>query len=222
MNETLLLIQCAVIGFSIALPVGPVAVLCIRRTLVGGLLPGISTGLGATAADTIYGAVAVFGIGFVSDFIHRHQLEAEIIGAVILIGMGIYYVRHRPPSVGDPVAADREHRIVTDLRYMLSSFAITLFNPLTLGAFAAVLAASGVGSDIKGQAQAFVAIAGVAIGAGSWWLALTIISQALRRFVSQSSLQWLNWITGGTLILIGCLIGLSIVLPPDIIPWKLL
>jgi threonine/homoserine/homoserine lactone efflux protein len=220
LNETLLLIQCAIIGFSIALPVGPVAVLCIRRTLVGGLLPGISTGLGATAADTIYGAVAVFGIGFVSDFIHRNQLEAEIFGAVILIGMGIYYVRHRPPSVGDPVADDREHRIVTDLRYMVSSFAITLFNPLTLGAFAAVLAASGVGSSIHGKAQAFVAIAGVAIGAGSWWLLLTIISQALRRFVSQSSLQWLNWITGGTLIAVGCLIAISIVLPEGTLPWK--
>jgi len=220
-NETLLLIQCAVIGFSIALPVGPVAVLCIRRTLVGGLLPGIATGLGATAADTIYGAVALFGIGFVSDFIHRHQLEAEIVGAVILIGMGLYYVRHRPPSVGDPVAADREHRVATDLRYMISSFAITLFNPLTLGAFAAVLAASGIGSQIENTAHAMIGIAGVAIGAGSWWLLLTVISQALRRFISQSSLQWLNWITGGTLIAIGALIALSIVLPAGTLPWKL-
>jgi threonine/homoserine/homoserine lactone efflux protein len=135
--------------------------------------------------------------------------------------MGLYYVRHRPPSVGDPVAADREHRVMTDLRYMISSFFITLFNPLTLGAFAAVLAASGVASNIQGQAQAFVAIAGVAIGAGSWWLLLTIISQALRRFVSQSSLQWLNWVTGGTLILVGCLIAVSIVLPPGTLPWKL-
>ena len=220
MNETLLLIQCAVIGFSIALPVGPVAVLCIRRTLVGGLLPGISTGIGATAADTIYGAVAVFGIGFISEFIDRHQLEAEIVGAVILIGMGAYYVRHRPPSVGDPVAADREHRILTDLRYMLSSFAITLFNPLTLGAFAAVLAASGVGSNIHSKADAFVSIAGVAIGAASWWLLLTVVAQALRRFVSQSSLQWLNWITGGTLIAIGGLIAVSIMLPPGTLPWR--
>lgn len=220
MDETLLLIKCAVIGFSIALPVGPVAVLCIRRTLVGGLLPGISTGLGATAADTIFGAVAVFGIGFVSDFIHRHQLEAEIVGATILIGMGIYYVRHRPPSVGDPVADDREHRILTDLRYMISSFAITLFNPLTLGAFAAVLAASGVGASIENRPQAFLAIAGVAIGAASWWLFLTVISQALRRFVSASSLQWLNWITGGVLIVIGALIALSIVLPAGTLPWK--
>ena len=221
MDETLLLIQCAVIGFSIALPVGPVAVLCIRRTLVGGLLPGLSTGLGATAADTIFGAVAVFGIGYVADFIHRHQLEAEIIGATLLIGMGLYYVRHRPPSVGDPVADDREHRILTDLRYMVSSFAITLFNPLTLGAFAAVLAASGVGASIENRPQAFLAIGGVAIGAGSWWFFLTVLSQALRRFVSHSSLQWLNWITGGVLIAIGCLIAVSIVLPPGTLPWKL-
>ena len=221
MDETLLLIQCAVIGFSIALPVGPVAVLCIRRTLVGGLLPGLSTGLGATAADTVFGAIAVFGIGYVADFIHRHQLEAEIIGATLLIGMGLYYVRHRPPSVGDPVADDREHRILTDLRYMVSSFAITLFNPLTLGAFAAVLAASGVGASIENRPQAFLAIAGVAIGAASWWFFLTVLSQALRRFVSHSSLQWLNWITGGVLIAIGCLIALSIVLPPGTLPWKL-
>ena len=220
MNETLLLIQCAVVGFSIALPVGPVAVLCIRRTLTGGLLPGVSTGIGATAADTIYGAVAVFGLGFVAEFIQRHQLLVEIIGVAILLVIGVYYLRHRPPSVGDPVADDREHRILTDLRYMVSSFAITMFNPLTLGAFAAVLAASGIGSNIEDSTQAFIAIAGVAIGAASWWLLLTIISQALRRFVSQSSLQWLNWITGGVLIAIGLVIAVAIVLPPGTLPWK--
>lgn len=220
MNETMLLIQCAVIGFSIALPVGPVAVLCIRRTLVGGLLPGVATGLGATTADTIFGAVALFGIGFVAEFIQRYQTEAEILGAVILIGMGVYYVRHRPPSVGDPVADDREHRLLTALRYLLSSFAITMFNPLTLGAFAAVLAASGVGSTVENKAQAVLGIAGVAIGAGSWWLLLTVLAQALRRFITHSSLRWLNWITGGVLILIGSLVALGVVLPPGSLPWK--
>jgi len=58
-----------------------------------------------------------------------------------------------------------------------------------------------------------LAIAGVAIGAAAWWLLLTVLSQALRRFVSQSSLQWLNWITGGLLLVLGCLILVSLALP---------
>jgi len=212
-NATLILIQCAIIGFSIALPVGPVAVLCIRRTLGAGPLGGLATGIGATVADTIFGGIAVFGITFVADFIHRNEFIVQLIGAALLIGMGVYYVGHRPPNVGDPVATDREHKAMTIVRFLVSSFFITLFNPLTLGAFAAVFAASGVGAQISDSTTAVLAIAGVAIGAAAWWLLLTVLSQALRRFVSHSSLQWLNWITGGLLLVLGCLILVSLALP---------
>ncbi len=210
MTATLILIQCAIIGFSIALPVGPVAVLCIRRTLGAGPLGGLATGIGATVADTIFGAIAVFGITFVVEFIHRNEFIVQLIGAALLIAMGVYYVGHRPPSIGDPVATDREHKTMTIVRFLVSSFFITLFNPLTLGAFAAVFAASGVGAQITDSTVAILAIAGVALGAAGWWL---VLAQALRRFVSNSSLQWLNWITGGLLLVLGCLILVSLALP---------
>ena len=213
MNATWILIQCAIIGFSIALPVGPVAVLCIRRTLGAGPLGGLATGIGATVADTIFGAIAVFGITFVADFINRNEFIVQLIGAALLIAMGVYYAGHRPPSIGDPVATDREHKSATIVRFLVSSFFITLFNPLTLGAFAAVFAASGVGSQITDNPTAILAIAGVALGAAGWWLLLTVLAQALRRYVSQSSLQWLNWITGGLLLVLGCLILVSLALP---------
>lgn len=213
MNETLLLIQSAIIGFSIALPVGPVAILCIRRTIASGIIAGYATGLGATLADTVFGAIAIFGISYIAEFLHEHENAVRAVGAAILIGMGVYYVRHRPPNVGDPVAADVQHRFATVLRFFLSSLAITMFNPLTIGAFAAVFAASGVGREVTTNTQAAIAIAGVAIGAAGWWFLLCSASQAMRRFFSHSSLQWLNWISGGILIVLGLFIVASFLVP---------
>lgn len=218
MNETLLLIQCAVIGFSVALPVGPVAILCIRRTIANGQIAGYVTGIGATLADVIYGAIAVYGVAFVADFLLEHQKVARIVGAVILIVMGWYYIGHRPPNVGDPVAADREHRITTLLRFFASAFAITLFNPLTIGAFAAVFAAAGISAKVDTHARALIAIAGCGIGAAAWWFLLCVASQAARRFFSQNSLQWLNWVSGGLLLALGVLIAASLVVPVSWLP----
>lgn len=218
MTETLLLIQCAVIGFSIALPVGPVAILCIRRTLGSGLFAGLATGIGAAVADTIFGGIAIFGLTFVADFIDRNTFLVQLVGGCLLLGMGIYYVSHRPPNVGDPVATDREHKVLTIGRFLLSSFVITLFNPLTLGAFAAVFAASGVGAKVDSHPLAVLAMAGVAMGAAAWWLVLTVLAQSLRRFISHSSLQWLNWVTGGTLIALGGFILVSLALPRGMLP----
>ena len=219
MNETLLLIQCAVIGFSIALPVGPVAILCIRRTIANGIIAGYATGIGATLADTIYGAIAVYGVAFVADFLLEHQKGARIVGAAILIGMGIYYVRHRTPNVGDPVADDREHQITTLLRFFFSAFAITLFNPLTIGAFAAVFAAAGISAMVDTYARSMIAIAGCAIGAAAWWFLLCMVSQAARRYFSGNSLQWLNWVSGGLLLMLGAFIATSLVVPTSWLPF---
>lgn len=219
MNETLLLIQTAVIGFSIALPVGPVAILCIRRTIASGIIAGYATGIGATLADVIYGAIAVYGVAFVADFLLEYQKEARIVGAVILVVMGVYYVRHRTPNVGDPVAADREHQISTLLRFFFSAFAITLFNPLTIGAFAAVFAAAGISANVGTHARAMIAIAGCGIGAAAWWFLLCMLSQSMRRYFSHNSLQWLNWVSGGLLLVLGALIAVSLIVPPQWLPY---
>ena len=127
-----LAIEGAVIGFLIAVPVGPAAVLCIRRSITVGAVAGYMTGIGAALGDSVFGAVAAFGLSFVEQFVTDHEGWLLALGGIGLCVMGWTTMRHRPRTVGDPVADDSEHRVSTQFQYASSSFFITVFNPLTV------------------------------------------------------------------------------------------
>lgn len=209
-----LLIQGAVIGFLIALPVGPAAILCIRRTVTVGVVAGIVTGIGATLGDAIFGAIAAFGLTFIAEFIARHEFWIRAGGGLFLCAMGWSAVTHQPRSIGDPVARDPEHRFVTSLRYAASSFLITAFNPITIMAFGAVFAAQGLSDVGKSAVAALILIGGVSAGALAWWALLCAVAFAFRRSFSTAGLVWLNRISGGALLLFGVAALVSL-LPVD-------
>src|SRR6516225_3070667 len=131
-NPMMLAVEGTVIGFVIAVPVGPAAALCIRRSITVGATAGFMTGIGAALGDAVFGAVAAFGLSFVQHFVTAHQSWLLGIGGIGLVIMGWTTMRHRPRTVGDPVADDRDHRVATHLHYATSSFVITVFNPLTV------------------------------------------------------------------------------------------
>lgn len=214
LHPVALAIEGAIIGFLIALPVGPAAILCIRRTIAAGAFAGYATGLGAALGDVVFGAVAVFGLSFVAEFISRYEFWIRAFGGVFLCAMGVSYLRHRPRSVGDPVALDRERRLATYVRYCSSSFFITVFNPITVMAFAAVFAGRGL-SDVGSDAtEATILIAAVFAGALAWWLLLCMVALVLRRRFSEAGLVWLNRVSGGALLLFGIAAFVSL-LPID-------
>ena len=141
-NPIVLAIEGTVIGFLIALPVGPAAALCIRRSITVGAVAGYLTGIGAALGDAVFGAVAAFGLSFVEDFVTRREAWLRGVGGLVLVIMGWATMRHRLRTVGDPVADDREHQVATHFHYATSSFFITVFNPLTVMAFGAAFAAA--------------------------------------------------------------------------------
>ena len=103
MEPFIFFIKGIVVGFAVAAPVGPVAVLCIRRTLANGLISGFATGIGAAVADMFYGAVAALGIGFVADLLAEHQIGFRILGGVVLVFMAARMLRASPrEQKGDP------------------------------------------------------------------------------------------------------------------------
>lgn len=211
-----LAIEGAVIGFVIALPVGPAAALCIRRAITVGAVAGYLTGVGAALGDAVFGAVAAFGLSFVETFVARHEAWLRGIGGVILVAMGLLTMRHRTPTVGDPVADDLEHRIATHFHYTTSSFFITVFNPLTVMAFGAAFAGrnlAGVGSSLP---DAGLLVAGVFSGALAWWAILCSVAAALRTQFSRSGMRWLNRISGGIILAFG-VVALVSLLP---LPWR--
>jgi len=214
-NPLMLLIEGSAIGFLIAVPVGPAAALCIRRSITVGALAGYLTGVGAAAGDAVFGAVAAFGLSFVVEFVTNNEAWLRGIGGLVLVVMGAATMRHRPRSIGDPVADDREHRIATHFHFATSSFFITVFNPLTVMAFGAAFAGrnlAGVGGSLP---DAALLVGGVFCGALAWWGVLCTAAVAMRARFTGTGLRWLNRITGLVILTFG-IVALVSLLP---LPW---
>src|SRR6266851_6240370 len=215
-NPISLAIEGAAIGFLIAVPVGPAAALCIRRTITVGAVAGYMTGIGAALGDAVFGAVAAFGLSFVEEFVIKREAWLLAIGGIGLVIMGWTTMRHRPRTVGDPVADDREHRVATHFHYASSSFFITVFNPVTVMAFGAAFASrnlAGVGASLP---DAALLVGAVFCGALTWWTIICAASVSLRARFTGTGLLWLNRISGAIILGFG-LVALISLLP---LPWK--
>ncbi|HEX2887949.1 LysE family translocator [Vineibacter terrae] len=192
-------IEGAVIGFLIALPIGPAGILCIQRAISHGPIAGYATGIGAAIGDAVFGGMAAFGLSFVAEFIEHYEVGIRAIGGALLMWMGWSYYKHRPRTIGDPVAADRAHPYWTYLHYLSSSFFITIFNPITVMAFGAVFAGRGLSNVGSDMLAATILIAGVLLGALGWWATLVLISSAARGWFVGGGLIWLNRVSGAAL-----------------------
>src|SRR5262249_44306514 len=179
-NPIGLAIEGFAIGFFIAVPVGPAAALCIRRSITVGAMAGYMTGIGAALGDAVFGAVAAFGLSIVQEFVARRESWLLAIGGMGLVVMGWMTIRQRPRTVRHPVRNDRDHPVATHSHYASSSFFITVFNPVTVMAFGAAFAGrnlAGVGASL---ADASLLVAAVFCGALAWWTIVCFGSAALR------------------------------------------
>src|SRR5512141_3127532 len=163
-----LLIKGFVIGFAIAAPVGPIGVLCIRRTLAEGRAIGFISGLGAATADMSYGAIAAFGLTAVQDLLVRQQLWLHVIGGLFLVYLGVRTFITLPaerPAPGQ--AADGW------LSAYLSTLGLTLTNPATIVSFTVIFAGLRLGESDGSYLSALSIVLGVLFGSAAWWLTLS-------------------------------------------------
>jgi len=178
------------IGFSIAAPVGPIGVLCIRRTLDKGRASGLVSGLGAATADAIYGCIAGFGLVFISNFLVSQQVWLRLIGGVFLCYLGLKTLLAKP---GEQAALGKRNGLVYSYA---STFFLTLTNPMTIISFAAIFAGLGLASTGGNYVSAGVLVLGVFIGSALWWLILSSGVGVLRVKFNPHGLQWVNRISG--------------------------
>lgn len=178
----ILLLEGAVVGFGIAVPVGPVALLSIQRTLHQGAWVGFIVGLAAASADTVYGAVAAFSLAYISDFLIEHQQVLRLVGGLFLIAFGVFILTNKR----EPHAA----RVSTAglVGTFVSSFVITLANPVTALSFIAIFASLGLAQSASTNLQASALVAGVFLGAASWWFTLSAGAALLRHRVTPRGL----------------------------------
>ncbi|MBY0292408.1 MAG: LysE family transporter [Alphaproteobacteria bacterium] len=193
------------VGFIIAAPVGPIGILCIRRTLGGSYALGLATGLGAGLADTFYGAVAGFSLASVADFIKNNDFYLRLFGGILLGWIGFSILRAPPRQNNAENEGD-----ATLLSSLTSAFLLTVSNPLTLIVFAAAFAAMGIAPLEGSFSQAFVLVAGVFVGANAWWLSLSTTVHLMHHKLSDRQLLWINRSSGVLLCAFSAYMLLSI------------
>lgn len=184
------------LGFAIAAPVGPIGVLCIRRTLADGRLVGFVTGLGAATADATYGAVAAFGVSAVTAALVGLRLWIHLLGALFLAWLGVRTLLARPAEKGAAVSATGRGGLLTA---WASTVGLTLTNPATIITFAAVFA--GLGLVGVSYAKAGLTVVGVFLGSALWWLLLSSGVSLLRARFDARAMRVVNVISG--LLLLG-------------------
>jgi threonine/homoserine/homoserine lactone efflux protein len=185
-----LFLQGVLIGFSIAAPVGPIGVLCIRRSLAEGRSAGFVSGLGAATADAIYGSVAGFGLTFLSDFLVGQQVWIRLVGGLILCWLGLQAFFALP---AEQTEAAQGLGLVGAYS---STFLLTLTNPMTILSFAAIFAGWGVASSGGDYAAAMIFVLGVFVGSVLWWFALSGIASLFRERLDVRTLRWVNRVSG--------------------------
>lgn len=180
------------IGIAIAAPVGPIGVLCIRRTLTNGRLIGFLSGLGAATADMIYGAIAAFGITALQNLLLRQQMWLRLLGGLFLVYLGVRTFLARAAEGAAAYAPDRGGA----LKAYFSTLGLTLTNPATILSFTVIFAGLRLGETRGSYAAAAFMVAGVFIGSATWWLCLSGIVGAFRERFTAVGMLWINRLAG--------------------------
>ena len=186
-----LAVQGFVLGFTIAAAVGPISLLCIRRTLAQGRLVGLVSGLGVATADATYGAIAAFGLTAVTDLLVDGRRVLGVVGGVFMLWLAWRTFRAVP---GEAASANGSSRRGGLPAAYLSTLGLTLTNPMTILSFAALFVGLGVtGGDAAGAATL---TAGVFLGSAAWWVLLVGAVAALRSRITPGGLRRVNMASG--------------------------
>jgi threonine/homoserine/homoserine lactone efflux protein len=186
-----------VVGIVIAVPVGPVGVMCVRRTILEGKLAGFVSGLGAATADAVFGVVAGFGLTAVSDWLIDYQQWLRVVGGCYLLYIGGSAFAAEPPreleSESDPEGL---------LRNFFSTFVLAVTNPITVLAFLGIFAAILTGT-LATFGRASILVLGVWIGSLLWWLMLSFGMGHFRHSIEPRHFAWISRGSGAILFLSG-------------------
>jgi threonine/homoserine/homoserine lactone efflux protein len=198
------LLKGLLLGFSVAAPVGPIGVLCVRRTLTEGRASGLVSGLGAATADAFYGSVAGFGLAFISDLLLAQRIWLSALGGLYLCYLGLTTFCARPAETA------AEAKSAGLARSYLTTLFLTITNPMTILSFAATFAGLGIASAAGGYRSSASLVLGVFLGSALWWLVLSTGVHVFRSRFTLRSLRWLNRASGAIIVGFGlwALVGL--------------
>ena len=201
-----LIIKGLIIGLLVSVPLGPIGVLCIQRTLNRGRMAGFISGLGAAAADTIFAIIAGFGLTIIINFIEEKHLYFQIIGGLFVLYIGIRIFNTNPVK---QLKLQKLNKTKLSQDFV-SVFLLTLSNPMAIFLFLAIMAAINVASDTLSLVEIATLTVGISGGAFLWWFVLASIANRFRKRIRLKSIWWLNKITGSVVFLFGLIVLVSV------------
>jgi len=202
-----LILKGILIGLLVSIPLGPIGVLVIQRTVNKSRIAGLLSGMGAVLSDTLYAIIAGFSLTFVVDFIRKHEILFQVIGAIVVLALGIHIF------LKNPITDLRRNRMRgnTHFQDIISTFLITFSNPLTVFVFLAVFTSSGVAINLEEPFHSLFVIVGIFLGGFLWWFSLSGIVSLFRHKINLRILWWINK-TAGVVIILFVLITALIVI----------
>ncbi|HEY1721238.1 MAG TPA: LysE family transporter [Magnetospirillaceae bacterium] len=196
--ETYLFIRGIAMGFALSIPVGPIFLLCIHRALANGWLTAFLSTLGAVVADCALGTIAALGSSYIAPWVEHQQTYLRIGGGlfIMLVAVRSYYAT---------LSMEPEARKAGLLREFLSSFVITIFNPVNYFGVLGVFAAVGTfhANELQSLESLAELVVGVFAGASIWWMVLSIVADAARRRFAGRALIWVNHGSAALLAIFG-------------------
>ena len=180
------------IGLLLAVPVGPIGLLCLRRSLTLGMGAGMTVGLGAATADGVYAGIAAFALGAAAPFI----ADAGWLGAaggIALIVIGVKDIAHRDTTPAPPTL--RGHMGV-----YAGTVLLTMANPATVLTFAAIIVGLGLIPDMASMLDGLVFVGGVFLGSTAWWLVLSGTGGKLGNRMPPTAIRWTRRIAGAAFV----------------------
>ncbi|MBL8666154.1 MAG: LysE family transporter [Rhodospirillales bacterium] len=198
-DNLFLLLKSALAGFIVALPIGAIGAMCLRRALQGRWIIAITTGFGAAMADTLLATAAMLGLTLLTHYLLENQKPVLLVGGAFLIVIGVRMLLKRRPKIKAEVpSVDQElRRWRAWLGALATGFALTIINPATLLAFVGVFAGLGLFPETPNSLlQNWIIIAGVFGGSMLWWTVLTAMAFVVRVHLSMGWIVVLNVLLG--------------------------
>ena len=204
-----LFLKSALIAFTVAIPIGPMAMLCVKYTMSHNYKGGISAGLGVALADVVCAGIAGLGVGFIIHFLFEYN-------TILRVGGGLFLLLLGTKELLKPTAIELEQKFQVKDAVIItwSTFFLTIMNPLTIGLYLAVFPAFDIHSlELAGIVSIVI---GVLLGAMLWWNILVSLVCYFKNRVSLFLIRYANIANGFIMIIFGLVILIEVLL--SIIP----
>ena len=196
--DLILLWKGIVTGLAVSIPLGPLGILCIQRTVNKTWKSGILSGMGVATADSVYAFVAGFGLSIIINFIQRFEVYFKLFGLFVLILLGVYIYRSNPTKQ----IQEYKRRGSSHLQDFLTTFLITLSNPLSIFVFVAIFTSYSIVLQFSHPLEALLTIGGIFLGGTFWWITITGLANLFRHKFTINALYWANRVIGLGVIVI--------------------